>query len=677
MSDIPLSLKKHLREVVEAELFSQHIQFFKCTNHLGETKWLTETEIEEQHEFYPHHSGFFEKLLKKDKKTGKRRVPKSDAVDKYLHDLREELSTDIDKRIQKDHVKKEEARARRKSKTGQEKEKELDDKTYQAHPDYKLYENHLGERRWLTNEEYESEDEFTLPIVSFSHKLLSVLKWAIPIIIVVLIGGYFLTPDLVIPPSRGYLQVESNELRGQLYIDNKLKLGLSLDKPLRLSQGTYRVSYRKAGYESSPAFHTAQINQSDTAKIYFTLTAIKSEDISVIHINSAYPDAKVFVENNFYGMAKDNSKIILKPGKYRIALKKEYFTTVPPFFDLALSKGDSINLSFNFTDRGSSRSRKNEDDHGLIEVSSNLPGTQIYIDGNYSGFNTDHIFNKMPFGNHVLSLRKEGYLVEPKDKSLRLSNLNPHQNVHFTLKKASIDVKLSTTPVKGKIYLNDKEIGNGQWQGGLAPGKYNLRFGSVDSYNSPKPTTIEIDERKNTKFTFKYTPNFSLTFSPLGLFPKTASGSIQIGYVDEDQVFHSDPSNGPEIIISEEIGEKIWILAYAFAYRNPPENDAIVFTFDIPSSMDLSQNLWLKMWGYRTEDNYPMEFNSISEIRISINNRMIQKDYTPRYSLEEASESKFERFRINNLVRFGKNRLEISTGPVNTIYFALWKISIE
>jgi hypothetical protein len=72
-----------------------------------------------------------------------------------------------------------------------------------------------------------------------------------------------------------------------------------------------------------------------------------------------------------------------------------------------------------------------------------------------------------------------------------------------------------------------------------------------------------------------------------------------------------------------------------------------------------------------------MEFNSISEIRISINNRMIQKDYTPRYSLEEASESKFERFRINNLVRFGKNRLEISTGPVNTIYFALWKISIE
>ena len=83
------------------------------------------------------------------------------------------------------------------------------------------------------------------------------------------------------------------------------------------------------------------------------------------------------------------------------------------------------------------------------------------------------------------------------------------------------------------------------------------------------------------------------------------------------------------------------------------------------------------MWGYRTEEKYPIEFNNISEIRISINNRMIQKDYTPRYSMEEANESKFERFRINNLIRYGKNRLQISTGPVNTTYFALWKIAVE
>ena len=75
MKDLPLSLKKHLREVVEAELFSQHKQFIKCTNHLGESKWLTDTEIEEQHEYYPHQPGFIEKLSKKDQRKRKTKVP--------------------------------------------------------------------------------------------------------------------------------------------------------------------------------------------------------------------------------------------------------------------------------------------------------------------------------------------------------------------------------------------------------------------------------------------------------------------------------------------------------------------------------------------------------------------------------------------------------------------------
>jgi hypothetical protein len=677
MNDLPISLKKHLREIVEAELFSQHKQFFKCTNHLHETKWLTDTEIEDQHEFYPYQPSLFDKLSRKDHKKRKIKVPKSDAVDKYVHKLREDLSSDIEKRIQKDREKRKEARARQKSKSDQEREKTLDDKTYQAHPDYKLYENHLGERRWLTPEEYENQDEFTLEVVPISRKIFSILKWTVPIILVIMIGGYILSPNLVTPTLRGYLQVESNEPLGQLYIDHKLKLGLSLDKPLRLSEGKYRISYRKAGYESSPPFHTIQINQADTISIFFSLISIKSEELAIINLSSTYPDAKVFVENNFHGLAEDNSKMILKPGKYQIALKKENFTAVPPFAEVTLSKGDSINLSFTFTDRSVSRQRNSDDDHGLIEVTSNLQGIKIFMDGKYTGYNTDHIFNKIPYGKHTISLQKEGYVIDPNEKSIRLTRLYSQQYVNFILKKASLEVSLKTSPVKGKIYLDGKEIATGSWKGGLAPGKYNLRFGAIDSYHAPQPAMIEIDEGKPASYTFTYTPTYSLTFSPLGLLPKNASGNIQIGYVDEDQVFNSDPNNGPEIIKREEIGEKVWILAYAFAYRNPPENDALVFTFSVPSSIDLSKNLWLKMWGYKTDENYPMEFNSISEIRISINNRMIQKDYTPRYSIEDAGESIFERFRINNLVRHGKNRLQISTGPVNTTYFALWKIAIE
>ena len=83
------------------------------------------------------------------------------------------------------------------------------------------------------------------------------------------------------------------------------------------------------------------------------------------------------------------------------------------------------------------------------------------------------------------------------------------------------------------------------------------------------------------------------------------------------------------------------------------------------------------MWGYQTDEKYPLEFTGISEINITINNRIIQEDYTPKYPIEEASENKFEKFRINNLLRRGKNKLLISTSTVNTTYFALWKIAIE
>jgi hypothetical protein len=677
MGDLPLSLKKHLREIVEGELFSKHNQFIKCTNHLGEFKWLTETEIENQHEFYPHHPGLFDKLTKAGQNKRKIKIPKSEAVDQYTRQLRKEIDEEIEKRLEKDRENKERARARRKAAVGQEKERSMDDKSHRSHPDYKLYENHLGERRWLTRDEFENQDEFTLEIVPIRRKLLTILKWGVPIILLVVAFIYFFSPSLVNPKLRGYLKVESNESRGQLYIDRKLKLGLSLDEPIRLTEGSYRISYRKAGFESSPLFHLVEVNQQDTAQVYFTLTPLKSENIAIVNINSTFPDAKVFVENNFRGLAKENSKMILKPGKYQIALKKENYTAVPPSVDVSLSRGDSINLSFAFTDRSISRQRNSNDDHGLIEVTSNLQGTKIYMDGKYTGYTTDHIFKKVPFGQHLISLQREGYIIQPNQKSVRLSQLNSYQQVHFSLKKASLDVTFETTPVSGKIYLDGKELAAGSWQGNLAPGKYRLRFGEVELYHPPKSETIEIAEGKKTSFMFTYKPTFSLTFSPLGLKPTNASGNIQLGYVNEDDVFYSDPTNGPEIVRSKQIGEKVWLLAYAFAYRNPPENDAIVFTFDVPSSIDLSQNLWLKMWGYKTDDNYPMEFNNVHEIRISINNRMIQKDYTPRYSIEEAKESRFERFRINNLIRHGTNRLQISTGPVNTTYFALWKIAIE
>jgi hypothetical protein len=238
-------------------------------------------------------------------------------------------------------------------------------------------------------------------------------------------------------------------------------------------------------------------------------------------------------------------------------------------------------------------------------------------------------------------------------------------------------VTLKTSPVQGKIYLDGNLIGEGEWHGRLSPGKYQIRLGNIDYHKAPEARSIEVAENLPANFTFTYYPRYFVSFSPEGISPKNEMGSIQLGYLDEDKQFHPDPINAPEILKPDPLKEQVWVLGYAFAYRNPPLNDAITLTFDVPPSVNLKNNMWLKMWGYRTEEKYPLQFTSVSEINITVNNRIIQQEYRPQYYLEQASEENFERFRINNLLRHGRNLLQISTSSVNTTYFALWKIVIE
>lgn len=675
--DLPYALKTYLHRQIEAELFSAHKAFIRCSNHLHEFKWLTKNEIDKQHEYYPYQKSIIERISAVLTWGRKTKVPKSREVSAYIKDLKDQISADIEKRLQTEQETTEEIRKKRQSRVKNVQGEKENDSFKRSHSDYKLYENHLGETRWLTLEEFDSQDEFTIEVISLPKKILRISLWAIPVIFILAIIVYFLLANLFNDQPRGYLLVEANESQGQLYINENLKLGTSPDHPIRLAAGSYQITYRKKGFKSSPSFYKIDIHDMDTTTLNFSLTPIENPESAFINLHSSHPDAKVFVRNEFYGAVRENSKLRLPPGDYRIALKKDNYNVLPPFADVIITAGDSLDLTFKFVPRSAMKSKNSGIIYGLIEVSSNIPGADIIIDGQSSGYMTDYIMDKMSLGSHVISLQKDGYTAQPSEKIVHLSESISRQQVHFTLKKSSLGITLKTVPVNGKIYLNEKEIATGTWQGELKPGQYQVRFSSVDFHQTPEPKTIQIGEDFPTDYTFTYTTLFSLLFSPRGISPKNELGSIQLGYIDENHLFHSDPINAPEIQKPDPIKRQVWFLGYAFAYRNPPLNDAIVFTFNIPASINLKNSLWLKMWGYRTEKKYPLAFTSASEINISVNNRFIQAEYTPRYTLSEADELKVETFRINNLVHHGKNRLQISTSVVNTTYFALWKIAIE
>ena len=674
--DLPYALKMYLRRKIEAELFSAHKTFIKCSNHLHEFKWLTKNEIDNQHEYYPYRESFLERISTGLVRRRRTNIPKTREVAEYIKDLKEQISLDIEKRLQTEHEINEKIRKKRQSMVKNLQDEKKDDTFKRSHPDYRLYENHLGETRWMTPQEFESQDEFTLEVIPLSKKITKAALWLVPSIVLLIIVILLLDMNRGPVLGKGYLLVQSNIPQGQIYIDEKLRLGVSLNQPFLLSEGSYRITYRKTGFNSFPPAQNITINIRDTTKVQFVLAADQNDEIAIVRLNSTLPDAKVFVNNDFYGIVQNNPQLSLAPGDYRIALKKENYTTIPPFADISLNKGDSISLPFAFSERTISRIRK-EQIYGLIEVRSNVPDAKIYLNGSYSGFNTDYIFNKVPLGSYTVSIQLSGFSVEPGEKTVNLTAGSPHQVINFSMRRSELPITFKTVPVKGDIFLDGEKLGSGEWRGVLSPGRYQLTFGTVNYFEPPAATTLSINETSPGEYTFRYLPIYKIEFNPDGILPEKEYGTIQLGYTDEDNVFYSDPKNAPEITKTEGFSQKVWLMGYAFAYRNPPENDAIQFSFNIPSTVDLSRNLWLKMWGYRTDENYPMEFSSVSEIRISVNNRMIQEDYTPEFGIEQGGNSRFEQFRINNLLRHGKNRILISTGPLNTTFFALWKIAIE
>ena len=168
--NLPYGLRSYLHSKIEGELFSKHKVFIHCANHLHQTKYLTWNEVSRQHEFYPYEESFFDKISALFRR--RIRVPNSPEVNHYISYLRETISEEIESRLKEEMNLREETNRRRQMK-GVEKQREgHDDSYYRSHPEYKSYENHLGETRWMTIEERENQDEVTEEVYSRFRRIL-------------------------------------------------------------------------------------------------------------------------------------------------------------------------------------------------------------------------------------------------------------------------------------------------------------------------------------------------------------------------------------------------------------------------------------------------------------------------------------------------------------------------
>jgi len=672
-------LKESIRQTIEIEICSKHPEMIHCENHLGETKWLTPHELNGEYEYYPVQESRFSKIRNRFLKPEKIKIPESEEWSQYLMDLRLSIEEDVKKRITFYIEKQTESRKQLQTEIEAEIYEEEMDKFYKSKKGYKKYKNHLGEYRWMTKEEADNQDEFFEEEPSLTQTW--IVRFTIVAAILVAIFSFWqITTSSQDEDQKAILIVELNEDRGSLYIDQNLALGFKANEPYPITLGPHEISIIRSGYVSIPKVQQVLAQAEDTVRIAFDFHKQETSDMGFVRINSGGIDGGILINDDFYGNVSSQNLIAIKPGSHSIRLEKAGYTSNPFAQDIDLNVGDTINLRFELRAKrktSSASATSGSSNFGLIEIRSNVKNADIFINGEKSEYRTDYVLQKIPYGQYVISIKKDGYKVYPEEQVAKINNDQSRAIVDFTLSSTTRQVILKTEPVAGEIFINGKSVGKGTFKGSLPLGQHNLSFGQIPYYNKPEDQIIEITQDGSNQYNFDYSTNFNIQFSTLGISPTNLSGKITTGHIFKNPILIPDPENGPERKSLNSIDSEVWYLGYTFQYRNPPGSDAIEFEFVIPDNIDLSQPIILKIWGYRSDSNYPLVVRGNAYYQIMINNNTFRGQVLPKYGEKEISENNYDEYVINEFLRSGFNKILLSTVVSTSAEFVLWKIAIE
>ena len=237
------------------------------------------------------------------------------------------------------------------------------------------------------------------------------------------------------------LIVNSEPEGAQIFLNGK-NTGFITPKTIKnLKPGKYTLVLVLEGYMEEKREIELKKNESLTLSI--TLKK-EIEEINV-SINSSPSGAKIIVDGEDTGK-KTPANVKLKIGEHTVKL------TLKGYEDLVKKiKVEKDGESFNFT----LRRIETKAETGIIYISSNPKGAEVYIDGVKKG--TTPIRLSLKEGMHKITLRKEGYRDYTKDvkieggKEIKLSvNLNKITYGVLTIQ---------TKPQGAEIYIDGKDTG--------------------------------------------------------------------------------------------------------------------------------------------------------------------------------------------------------------------------
>ena len=427
----------------------------------------------------------------------------------------------------------------------------------------------------------------------------------------------------------------------------------------KLPPDIYDVSVRLAGYLPFPSSQVVQIRKRQTVKLFFGMmpdTTSKStsapEKIVSDSISSPRPAISWVPSLDSLKKIQENQR---KESEW-----KGYTKT--PF-----------------------RRDKNESDQSIftaVTVSSTPDSALILVDNISTGFltTTNLILNK---GTHVIKVQKDGYRSEPSRAEIVVQRPGGREQIHFKLSEEgtsqdTVALIIRTMPVEGRIFLDDKFCAVGEYRvRSLNIGEYQVSFGSVEGYTTPKSQKAVISvKHPHAEVEGIYRPIVYVmaTLDEKGQLIMKGVNKVINGVYFEGKDFSEDAVRGPAVKYVEGNKFYAWEMGYADAELNPPGMDGIEFVFNLPKGYDREKKIHLRIYGYASNHNYPFTFLNKTEIAIYINNNGLQSHFLPSFNIDAQHALGYDEFDVTSILVEGENRILIRTTDQSRCFYYLNKI---
>ncbi len=628
----------------EYERFFDRLEHYHpYANHLGEVHWMTEAQGLQQHEFYLYEPGFWERLKKK---LSGRRYPDLNRLPRPERELR----LQIRKYLEEKYI----GRVTR--------------ETAGMLPDEWEYP--------LSPERIEAIP-ITVEVLQSRPWPKQVIWGAIALLLLIFVGiGFLVTME---KPKTGSLLVKTNIPGSRVYMDDDEFIGYS-DKVIKnIPIGTHRFKVEKSQYVATPPVKEVQIVPDSLHVLEFTLKPQSSAVIGYLKVYADYDNAEVIIDDENMGTLARQNVFPLETGMHRVSVRKKGYVSVPPEDQVIISSGDTTVFFVNLIplSQANRGSRSSTTTLGSLEVTANVSGARIYLNGRDSGKETDYIFTDLPFGKYTVRVVKDGYKVSPPEVQVLLNAANPAGEAQFSLVQNFEEVVITTEPVEADIFVDGELKGKGNFQGLLEIGEHEIRFGKVKGYKEPAPRKITVRPGQPINLDVTLFPEINIKAEV------TSNGNVYTsncqlftGYTFSNRGFTASNEGGPEIVFHKKLNDYVWKLGFAFPWRNPKGNDAIKLTFELPRRPPEDQKFILRLEAAASREKYPLALSTKVDVYVKLNGTILSYYYRPQF-LEELNGLETIEWDITRALQPGLNTLVISTRDDNNVFYYIKRIEIS